>query len=535
MLTSADDLLNQGAGSVSASWSRVNVSEAISGVQTPMSWSVWLMCSEEAFRRAYTRLLLLPQRVRRPASSPDEQFTASFHGRAASNMEMMNWAFSALGGSGSVARKEIFAESAHSGRLQPASALRCMIVRIWVRMYMWFVPRRILKLREEARERWRGITCLGETDRGRASGLLREAMRIFVDESAEQLALSTAVIPRLTSNLQYWARRAGDANLYVELIGGLGATEEMDMTNALREVGSGRLSMDEFIERHGFHGPCEGELSSLSWREDTQPLQRFLSALGEKRTKADAHTSLDEAAARREAAERAVLEALPPKDRSRARRDFRLARRFIPLRTVNKAAFTQSFDLIRAIVRRIGVLLASEEMLEHAEDVFFLTVPEVLELPAAPRELVALRKLQRQAYLEVEVPLAWVGVPAVGARGSAEGSADDSYKRRDLMGIGASPGIVEGPAQVFALNSNPGEMEPGSVLVCHTTDPSWAPTMMLASAIVVDVGGMLSHGAIVARELGIPCVVNTVRGTTLLRSGERLRVDGGKGTVTVLV
>jgi len=277
MLTSADDLLNQGAGSVSASWSRVNVSEAISGVQTPMSWSVWLVCSEEAFRRAYTRLLLLPQRVRRPARNPDEQFTASFQGRAASNMDMMNWAFSALGGTGSVARKEIFAESAHSGKLKPATALRCMIVRIWVRMYMWFVPGRILRLREEARERWRGIACLAETDRGRANGLLREAMRIFVDGSAEQLALSTAVIPRLTSNLQYWAGRAGDANLYVELVGGLGATEEMDMTSALREVGSGRLSMGEFIEKHGFHGPCEGELSSLSWREDTQPLQRLLS------------------------------------------------------------------------------------------------------------------------------------------------------------------------------------------------------------------------------------------------------------------
>jgi len=75
------------------------------------------------------------------------------------------------------------------------------------------------------------------------------------------------------------------------------------------------------------------------------------------------------------------------------------------------------------------------------------------------------------------------------------------------------------------------DFEVGDVLVCHTTDPGWASIMFLAGALVVDVGGPMSHAAIVARELGVPCVVNTGDGTRRVRSGERLRVDGTAGLV----
>ena len=78
-------------------------------------------------------------------------------------------------------------------------------------------------------------------------------------------------------------------------------------------------------------------------------------------------------------------------------------------------------------------------------------------------------------------------------------------------------------------------VESGEILVCHTTDPSWAGYFLVASALVIDVGGPLSHGAIVARELGVPCVINTTVGTAQLVSGDMLRVDGGTGRVEVLV
>jgi pyruvate,water dikinase len=109
-------------------------------------------------------------------------------------------------------------------------------------------------------------------------------------------------------------------------------------------------------------------------------------------------------------------------------------------------------------------------------------------------------------------------------------AAFDANDRAPITGLGVSPGIAEGLARVV---HEPGEseLEPGEILVCHTTDPSWSAYFMLAAGVVIDIGGPLSHGAIVARELGIPCVINTSDGTRRLRTGDRIRVDGGTGRV----
>ena len=77
-------------------------------------------------------------------------------------------------------------------------------------------------------------------------------------------------------------------------------------------------------------------------------------------------------------------------------------------------------------------------------------------------------------------------------------------------------------------------LEPGEVLVCRFTDPSWAPLFTLADALVIDIGAAASHGAIVARELGVPCVIGTGDGTRRIRTGDRLLVDGSAGRVEIL-
>jgi pyruvate,water dikinase len=99
--------------------------------------------------------------------------------------------------------------------------------------------------------------------------------------------------------------------------------------------------------------------------------------------------------------------------------------------------------------------------------------------------------------------------------------------------VGVSPGIVEGEICVV---DDPAlaDVEPGQILVAPTTDPSWAPLMFVSRALVVDIGGPISHAAVVARELGIPCVVNTKVGSRVLKTGDWCRVDGATGTVDVL-
>jgi len=101
------------------------------------------------------------------------------------------------------------------------------------------------------------------------------------------------------------------------------------------------------------------------------------------------------------------------------------------------------------------------------------------------------------------------------------------------VGRGVSPGLVDGPARVVTCASDADALLRGDVLVCRTTDPSWTPYFAIASAVVIEIGGPLSHGAIVARELGIPCVI-AENATREIRDGAHIRVDGNSGEIQVV-
>ena len=103
-----------------------------------------------------------------------------------------------------------------------------------------------------------------------------------------------------------------------------------------------------------------------------------------------------------------------------------------------------------------------------------------------------------------------------------------------LEGFGGCPGVVEGRAKVVTDPSNPGSLGTGDILIAPLTDPSWTPLFVPAEAVVVDVGGQMSHAVIVSRELGMPCVVAVTNATHLIRDGSRIRVDGSSGVVTIL-
>jgi pyruvate,water dikinase len=129
----------------------------------------------------------------------------------------------------------------------------------------------------------------------------------------------------------------------------------------------------------------------------------------------------------------------------------------------------------------------------------------------------------------LELPSYWQGTPTPTVRSAAPAEQTDEV----LTGIGASAGVVEGPVRVVTDPSF-ADVEPGEVLVAPTTDPSWASIMFVSAALVVDIGSALSHAAVVARELGLPCVVNTRTGTRALRDGDIVRVDGSAGTVEIV-
>jgi pyruvate,water dikinase len=291
----------------------------------------------------------------------------------------------------------------------------------------------------------------------------------------------------------------------------------------------GRLSIDDVVRRHGFHGPMEGELSSAVWREDPAPLNKLLRDYAQRADADDPRLHSERRRAAAKAVQRQMLAAMPLAARPLVWLLLKLAAKRIPMRGIPKRSFLQLFDVLRVCARRVGEILVMQGKLVEPDDVFYLTIEELSgELPGNARQLVALRRARRADYLGTAVPSDWQGMPrpvkvqAPAARGNSS-----------VRGIGVSPGVIEGRARVL-LQPDFAEVQAGEILVTPTTDPSWSSVMFISVGLVVDIGGALSHAAIVARELGIPCVVNTKNGSQILRTGDLLRVDGNQGTIEVL-
>jgi pyruvate,water dikinase len=210
-------------------------------------------------------------------------------------------------------------------------------------------------------------------------------------------------------------------------------------------------------------------------------------------------------------------------------------------------------------VREVGAVLTENGFFEDAEDVFYLNIHEVREAlsdaglawsggaPARGTVYWPPRVARRK---EILARLAdWAPPPALGAVPEVIndptvqllwGITADRLRawaggeQEGVQGYAASPGVVEGVARVVRDVNDIGTVQQGEVLVCPVTAPSWAPVFPKISAAVSDIGGMMSHAAIIAREYGLPAVVGTGDGTKQIKTGDRVRVDGDNGTVTIL-
>lgn len=211
------------------------------------------------------------------------------------------------------------------------------------------------------------------------------------------------------------------------------------------------------------------------------------------------------------------------------------AQRFVPLREDPKFYLLRVLLPNRRLLLELGRRLVDRGLLSQADDVFFLTSEELEALRNETDwskaalgwlELAAARRLERERWLAAAP--AWVLGPD--GRPLDDDVAPEASPSV-LRGIGASSGVAEGTARVIRSLEEAGRMQPGDILVAPFTDPGWTPLFPLARAVVTDIGGLLSHGAIVAREQGVPAVVNTRYATRLIADGDRIRVDGNQGLV----
>ena len=216
------------------------------------------------------------------------------------------------------------------------------------------------------------------------------------------------------------------------------------------------------------------------------------------------------------------------------RHAIRLMRQLSGLRESPKFYSVRLFGIVREALLRCGDSLVSEHRLDRREDVAWLTLHEIRTRPDGRldfRALVAARKSQYEAeMLRTRVPRV---VTSTGETFYEPPAETVSSKYATLSGVPASSGTYEGTARVLH-NPHDSELLPGEILVAPGTDPAWTPLFLTAGAVVTETGGSMSHGAIVAREHGLPAVVGVQHATRLIRTGARLRVDGLHGTLALL-
>jgi pyruvate,water dikinase len=214
-------------------------------------------------------------------------------------------------------------------------------------------------------------------------------------------------------------------------------------------------------------------------------------------------------------------------------------------------------------IREFGALLSSHGFFPDAEDVFQLTHYElesaIIDLmnawstgspprgPALWPAIAAERRAAIAEWAKHDTPPALGPVPDViddpaivmlwgitreslDAWLNADGDADSN----EIRGFAASSGVAEGPARVVKSVEEIARLRKGDILVCQVTNPTWAPIFQKIAGAVSDIGGSMSHAAIVAREYGLPAVVGTGTATSRIKDGQRIRVDGGRGVVTIL-
>ena len=300
----------------------------------------------------------------------------------------------------------------------------------------------------------------------------------------------------------------------------------------LSDVAAGRASMDEFLAQFGHRCVGEMELAVPRWREDpTYPKQAVgRLAKGTGRTPADVH---HENLAARRRAEASLEETLArwggSSFRERLAADLADAQALLPYRESGKHYLMMGYALLRQCLE----ILADRWCLGGA--IYFLQENELDAYAAsagadhdALTEKMVSRRIRWQALQRLDLPDVIDSLNLDGLGLVAELVASDQY-----TGTAVASGAATAIAVVVQSPEAAGELGPEYVLVCPSTDPGWAPLLAGARGLVVERGGVLSHGAIVARDFGIPAVV-CPNATRLLHTGDRIRVDGNTGRIDVV-
>jgi rifampicin phosphotransferase len=517
-------------------WSNGNLGEALPDVMTPATWSF---------------VELLMSRMTFPPSLPGYRGYGRIGGRFYANVSMSISLEALVGISprrfaallGPVLGKLPPIEEIPRPRLPRWKAVRLMVpatvamlrrVRASQKRMPQFLagaPSRCERLRAE----------IGQTtDTTVLASLWQQKVRPLLEEACDMLAAAATHGTTLLSIPGKLAKLVGEADSALLLSGqqaGGTPLASLGPVTGLARLARGEIDRDTFARQYGHRGSHEVELSIPRPAEDPAWIDSQLAAVSSTAHDADALL------ATQEAARAAAWERLGRQDRRKANASRKLVARWAPVARDREAA--RSEVARSAWVARTWVLRAGE-LTGHGDDLFFLELPETVDLLRGEPGPLAKVPARRAAY---ETYRALPPYPALirGRFDPIRWAADpdrrsDYYDERaqtarpddTITGFPGAAGVVEGIARVLRTPEDAAQLRGGEILVTTVTNIGWTPVFPRAAAVVTDVGAPLSHAAIVARELGIPAVVGCGNATMLLHSGDRVRVDGSNGTVEVL-
>jgi pyruvate,water dikinase len=288
----------------------------------------------------------------------------------------------------------------------------------------------------------------------------------------------------------------------------------------LRQAPNLAEEFDSFLRHHGHRGYRELCMRDPSWIDDLTPLIQSMQAAVHARLLTGGHRELHSEDIEWSSLSRGLRWILPKAHNAIRRREH------------TKSQLVQLAHRFKQAFHYLGERMASEGLIPDADLVFFFSTSELSAFIAEPSVSAVEHALARRSALDYQQQLEFPEI-SVGLPQPMEPQPVDIVDGV-LQGRPASRGVVEGIVRVAHTLEEAAALEPGEILVTPITDIGWTPYFSLIGGLVTDLGSSVSHGAVIAREYGLPCVVNTRQATRFLETGSRVWLDGDTGTVTLL-
>ncbi|WP_025846727.1 phosphoenolpyruvate synthase [Paenibacillus ehimensis] len=374
-----------------------------------------------------------------------------------------------------------------------------------------------------------------------AASSLNKKIKQWLGEKSVVDTLSQSVANNVTSEMGLELLDVADAvRPYPAVIAYLRHAKDETFFQDLAGVEGGEAvsrSIRAYLDKYGMH--CSGDIDITRPRWSEKPTLLVPMILGNiNNFEPNAHSAKFEQgrleAERKEQELLRRLERLPGGRRKakKTKKLIRLLRNFAGYREYSKHAFLQRYNLYKQALLKEAGKLVQRGLIREKEDIYYLYFEELRDAAKSNRldyGIITKRKEEYEVYEKLTPPRLMTSEGEVIFGEYQAGS----IPRGALAGIPVSSGTVEGRARVV-LKMEDVRLEEGDILVTVFTDPSWSPLFVSVKGLVTEIGGVMTHGAVITREYGLPAVVGVENATKLIRDGQRIRVNGTEGYVEIL-